>query len=186
MQALKKTAVELLALGALSVVLALGANAVRKTGSIKVTRNYFPKAVEAPSPPTTSAVTPKPKKLEHEYQEIDFAELVKVFNDPATAQGLNVLVDARKDDDYAEGHIPGATHCYPYEGGPCVQAVVDQASGAERVIVYCGGGDCEDSIYLCRELVAAGVPEDLLLLYPGGWTEWSGKEMPVEQGQAEP
>lgn len=125
------------------------------------------------------------KHIQHDYQEIDFGELVKVFQDPATAQGLNLFVDARKPDLYEEGHIPGAIQCDPYEPDDALNGIVARASGVERVIVYCGGGDCEDSIFMCRDLVEAGLPYDSLFLYPGGWKEWSTKQMPAQTGREE-
>ncbi len=210
MGSVKKTAVELLLLGGLSIVLALSVNAVRTSRSIKPSKNYFAKTASPPSgtqkmpalpsealalksperavdppvakPTASTGAAAKAKKLEHDYQEIDFDQMVKVFNDPATRQGLNVFVDARKHEDYDEGHIPGALHCNPYEVAETIDDVVARSSGVERVIVYCGGGDCEDSIFLCRELVEAGVPQDSIFLYPGGWKEWVDRDMPVEEG----
>lgn len=132
--------------------------------------------------PAKAATT---KHLQHEYQEIEFPEVLKVFHSPATAQGLNLFVDARKPDLYEEGHIPGAMRCDPYEPDDALNGIVARANGVERVIVYCGGGDCEDSIFLCRELIEAGLPYDSVFLYPGGWTEWSAKEMPAEVGGRE-
>ena len=58
--------------------------------------------------------------------------------------------------------------------------------GALKVIVYCGGGDCEDSVFMCRELLEADVPYDAIHLYVGGWEEWTAKGMPVEEGRQEP
>jgi len=146
-------------------------------------------AVSALNPtPSPTSTPPKPnvqskkKHLEHDYQEIQFEELVKVFRDPATSQGLNVFVDARKEDLYEEGHIPNALHCSPYETGEHLDEVVARSNGVERVIVYCGGGDCEDSIFLCRELIEAGVPYDLVFLYSGGWQEWTDNNLPVQSG----
>lgn len=131
------------------------------------------------------AQTDDTKQLQHDYQEIDFEELVKVFQNPATAQGLNLFVDARKPDLYEEGHIPGAVQCDPFEPDDALNDVISRASGVERVIVYCGGGDCEDSIFMCRELVDAGLPYDSIFLYPGGWKEWSSNEMPAQVGREE-
>lgn len=145
-----------------------------------------PTKVEPAAPALSKATvseTPKPaKKLEHPYQEIELDEVAKVFKDPGTKQGLNIFVDARKEDLFVEGHIPGAMHCDPYDATAHINAVIERANGVERVIVYCGGGDCEDSIFLCRELIDAGVSEDSVYLFPGGWKEWNAKQLPVETG----
>jgi rhodanese-related sulfurtransferase len=139
-------------------------------------------ATSVPPKPATGEAPKPPKKLEHPYQEIELDEVAKVFKDPGTKQGLNIFVDARKEDLYVEGHIPGAMHCDPYDAAAHVDAVLARTNGVERVIVYCGGGDCEDSIFLCRELIDAGVPEDSVFLFPGGWKEWNAKQLPVETG----
>lgn len=117
----------------------------------------------------------------HAFQEIDFAGAMEVLEDPSTEMGLNVFVDARSDDLFADGHIPGARQFYPYEPDRYIDNVLDLAMGAMKVVVYCGGGDCIDSILACRELRDAGVPEDALRLYEGGWAEWTAKGGPVER-----
>ena len=207
MNAIAKTSLELLVLGLLAIGLGFGANGVRGSGSIKPTKNYFDKGnpgtkakpdggalpANGPtpvatagaglsSPPPASSLTSKSgaaKHLQHDYREISFEEVVEVWNDPQTAQGLNIFVDARKADLFNEGHIPGAVHCDSYEPQGSIENVVARAGGVERVIVYCGGGDCEDSVFMCRELIEAGVPNETLFLYSGGWSEWTAKKMPV-------
>lgn len=214
MQSFKRAILDLGLLGILSIAIGFGVNAVRERGAIKPTKNYFEKTSQTrlrpkgeassatPNPPLPKQNkvanlpidVPKPPvvaqaelatHLQHDYQEINFGELVKVFQNPATAQGLNLFVDARKPDLYEEGHIPGAVQCDPYEPNDALEDVVARASGVERVIVYCGGGDCEDSIFMCRELVKAGLPYDSIFLYPGGWKEWSANQMPAQAGAQE-
>lgn len=202
---MKRIITDVLILGLLSIGLGFGANAVRGAKKLDPTKNYFEKSaaksVKAEIEPTAKHVAPtaqppaappaapkqatadKPvKKLEHPYQQISFDELAKVFKDPGTKQGLNIFVDARKEDLYAEGHIPGAMHCDPYQVNEHIDDVLDRANGVERVIVYCAGGDCEDSIFMCKELVNNGVPEEAVYLYEGGFKEWSAKNMPVDTG----
>lgn len=131
-------------------------------------------AINAPSGPT--------KHLDHKYQTISVDEAHEVLDDPKTAQGLNVFVDARDDEHFAEGHIPGAIHCSPYESQRCLDRVKNAAAGAEKVIVYCGGGDCEDSIFMSGQLEEVGVPEEAIYLFEGGWKEWSAKGLHTETG----
>ncbi len=213
MNAFSRTSFELLVLGLLGIGLGFGANAARETGSIHLTKNYFdkgspgtkakPDVVALPangpipvatagaplsSPPPGSSSTSKggaAKHLQHDYQEISFEEVVEIWKDLRTAQGLNIFVDARKADLFNEGHIPGAVHCDSYEPEGSIDNVVARAGGVERVIVYCGGGDCEDSVFMCRELIEAGVPNEALFLYAGGWSEWTAKRMPVSTASEE-
>lgn len=137
---------------------------------------------DASKPATESAKQASKKQLEHDYQTITVDEAHEVLDDPGTPQGLNIFVDARDDENFAEGHIPGAIQCFPYESHRCLDRVKNAADGAEKVIVYCGGGDCEDSIFMARELVEAGVPYEAIYLFEGGWKEWSARGLHTETG----
>ncbi len=102
---------------------------------------------------------------------------VKAFFDAKAA----MIVDAREPAEYAEGHIPGAINM-PYD-----QVVTDperlekfDAQG-KPIIVYCGGGTCELSMNLGYALVNAG--QKKVLVYMGGWPEWSTSGNPVAKGQ---
>jgi rhodanese-related sulfurtransferase len=53
---------------------------------------------------------------------------------------------------------------------------------AERMVVYCNGGDCEDSLFTAVTLKNAGIPGTNLWIYPGGLGEWSTNGLPVETG----
>jgi 3-mercaptopyruvate sulfurtransferase SseA len=48
-------------------------------------------------------------------------------------------------------------------------------------VIYCNGGTCEDSEYVATLLMSA-IPKEKLLVYGGGWTEWTTNSMPVEIG----
>lgn len=211
MSMVKQAFIELILLTVASVGVALAANQIRERKSIDLTKDYFDpgsgrahksagdvvpagKSVEVvkPAAPVTAPTKPaaadaakaeNKKHLEHDFQTITLEEVQKVFDDPQTKQGLNIFVDARDDEHFAEGHIPGAVQCFPYESQRCLKGVMAAAGGAEKVIVYCGGGDCEDSIFMCRELTEAGVPTEAVFLFEGGWKEWSASGMPTEGGK---
>jgi len=57
--------------------------------------------------------------------------------------GLNLFIDARDEEHYVEGHIPGAIQCDPYQIERYLQNTMDRVNGVERIIVYCNGGECE-------------------------------------------
>lgn len=101
---------------------------------------------------------------------------VKAFFDAKAA----TIVDARDPGEYAEGHVPGALNM-PYD-----QVVTDPErlekfdAGGKPIIVYCGGGTCELSMNLGFALVNAG--QKKVLVYMGGWPEWSTSGYPVAKG----
>ena len=54
---------------------------------------------------------------------------------------------------------------------------------ATKVVVYCAGGDCEDSEFAALALIEAGVPQERLFIYAGGMTEWATNGLPIELGE---
>ena len=195
MKTAKNTALEFALIGVVGVVIALIGNTVRARGAIDLSKNYFfIPPVEVDTAPATQGEasdaakandpeTTAPEQPKHSYKEVDFDAAQTILEDPNTAGGLNVFIDARGDDDYEEGHIPGALQCIPYEIDVYIDAITDNVLGAEKVIVYCGGGECEDSIYMCRELVEMGVPQEAIHLFPGGWSEWVERGGEIETGR---
>lgn len=201
MNALKKTTIEFLILGVAGLMIAFTANSVRAKNSIKINKNYFDIGLTVKTPTSStpedenSAIDSdtlsvendpiQPAHLQHPYQEITYDEVFELLNDPNTAMGLNVFVDARNDEQYNEGHIPGALQCDPYNVGLYIDNIIDYVAGAEKVVVYCGGGECEDSIFMCRELIEMDVPMEAIYLFVGGWKEWSDNGSPIETGSNE-
>lgn len=205
MQAVRKATVEVLVLGVLGAGLALTFNAVRGSSGLELTKNYFDKGSEraaqqraayeakqaalaigaaaervATDPVTTdSAPTDHP---DHEFQEVSFAEAVEIFKDPNTRLGVNVFVDARSGDDYEAGHIPGAILADHSRLEDYIDVVLDFAEGADKMIVYCNGGNCEDSVFLCAELLDFEIQWENIFLFADGWKAWTDGNMPVETG----
>lgn len=205
MRFIKNTAVETVVLVVMAFAVAAIANAVRGDGSIKWARNYFDKGrVRAEVPGDSSAKpvaehagaksessadhaddtssSPASPHPEHGYQEMTLEEVIAAFNDPNTELGLNLFVDARNDEAYAEGHIPRAIQVDHYQLENYIENALEFADVADQVIVYCNGGTCEDSIFVCGDLIGYGVPYEKVYLFAGGWKEWTRAEMPVAKG----
>lgn len=192
MKALKKTIVEFFLLGMVGLMIGFTANGLRAKNSLQFTKNYFdfgtvvtiPGHHEPGNTTTTSNDTTAEKSThpKHPYQEITHDEVLALLNDPNTELGLNVFVDARNENNYSEGHIPGSYQCDPYDIGSYIDGMIDHVLGAEKVVVYCGGGNCEDSIFMCRELLEMEVPMEAIYLFMGGWKEWVKNDSPIETG----
>lgn len=92
--------------------------------------------------------------------------------------GKIILIDARSEHPYEEGHIPGAINV-PYESfidyWDYLQAEVPMDA---NIIVYCTSYDCDLGESLARELLLAGYEN--IIQYRGGWDEWSEAGFPTE------
>lgn len=95
------------------------------------------------------------------------------------------FLDARRSEDFAAGHIKGAVSAPVWEAGlegrlTAFEAAVVPAPEAPLVL-YCSGGDCEDSHLLARRLVTLGYRN--LLIYRDGFPDWVAKGRPAHPGQ---
>lgn len=109
-------------------------------------------------------------------------QVVELFRDPRREQGLVVFIDARDDQHYAAGHIPGAWQFHHYHAEKYLPTVLPICLTALQVVVYCSGGECEDSEFAAIMLRDTGVPREALFVYPGGMNEWKANGLPVEAG----
>jgi rhodanese-related sulfurtransferase len=110
-------------------------------------------------------------------------QVYELYGDSRYGQGLVMFVDARQDPEYLEGHIPGAYLFDPYRADIHFGTVLMAGQNAEQIVIYCNGGDCEDSEHAALLLSQAGVPGPKLLVYSGGFEEWSTNGWPVEVGE---
>lgn len=99
--------------------------------------------------------------------------------------GLAVFIDARNAEQYAAGHIPGALHMPPeaFHGGQIPPAVADGSlPRGPRLVIYCGGGDCDASKLVAIRLQGFGY-SDVVVFQPG-WTGWTAAALPAATGEA--
>lgn len=159
------------------VAFAFLANQISPRG-LKLTRNY---SGTPPAQPSGESVEDRLKA--QRLHLIKRPEVEQLFHDPRREQNAILFIDARDEEDYQKGHIPGACEFFPYYPEKYLPTALPLCEIAEQIVVYCAGGDCEDSqaaaIYL-RDTV--GIPGDKLLVYGGGMTEWETNSLAVEIG----
>jgi rhodanese-related sulfurtransferase len=115
-------------------------------------------------------------------QTVGSNEVSQLFADPGRVQGLIVFVDARDDDHFMAGHLPGAWQFDRFRPEIHLPQVLPVCLAASKVVVYCAGGECEDSAFAAIQLRDAGVSQDALRVYLGGFTEWKALGLPIERG----
>ena len=115
-------------------------------------------------------------------QPLTQAQALAAFHDPQYASGGTIFVDARKDEEYLEGHVPGAWQLDHYHLDRYIDALLPVAHEALQVVVYCHGKDCNDSEAAALDLTGFGVDPARVAVYVGGWTAWTDAGLPVEKG----
>src|ERR1041385_6699341 len=192
---MRKVLVEALLVAITGAVLAFAANAFSSRG-LKLNRDYFRGAapIKAPTHQASSSVTTNnavtsaadetvARLRSKGLQVIDGEQAVSLFQDPRYEQGLIIFVDARKDDLYKAGHIPGAyqyDHIYPER---YLAALLPACNTAQQVVVYCDGGACELSEIAAEDLRGpVAVPNEKISVYAGGMHDWEKRKLPIETG----
>jgi rhodanese-related sulfurtransferase len=122
-----------------------------------------------PSPSSSPADLVKrfPPHPDKPYVEISGDDVVWLFGRGA------LILDARRTNVFEDGHIAGAKSFPVWESDidARVTALVGEARDASiPVVLYCSGGDCEDSHMLAVKLFGGGFNN--LLVYRDGWPDW--------------
>lgn len=123
------------------------------------------------APPAEPVPPPAPSLI----QEID-QETLKVI----AAVDPHLVLDARPEESYQDGHIPGAVSLPAYEFETHYPRVRTLLNPDMTVIVYCSSSSCQDADLLAQQLAAQGV--DNLLIFRAGYAEWKETGNPVATG----
>ena len=92
----------------------------------------------------------------------------------------SVFIDARKQHDYANSHIPGALNFYSEEFGIEEEKLITELFPFDTVIIaYCDGGECELSRRLAERLGEMGYTKARILV--AGWDGWKKAGYPIER-----
>jgi rhodanese-related sulfurtransferase len=192
---MKRLIPEALLVALAGVAIAFIANAVSPRG-LSLSRDYFYQnqaAATVVPAGTNSAHDPNPAVAHHTelaarlqskgMSLADSNQVITLFHDPRTEQGLVVFVDAREDATYQAGHIPGAYQLDYYHPDKFAPVVMPVCQSAQQIIVYCNGGNCTDSEMAATMLQGWGIPGPKLMVYEGGITEWTNNRLPIELGE---
>ena len=180
----------------LGAALAFAANALSPRG-LQLPRNYFPGSRPAEPPPVAGtnlasaavARTNSPLDLlaarlrANGLQLADSNQVTQLFRDPRREQDGVIFIDARDEEHYRAGHIPGAYHFDRFRPEQYLTNVLQVCLIAQQMVFYCNGGGCDDSEHAAIMLRdSIGIPKEKLFVYGGGMTEWATNGLPVELG----
>ncbi|MGA9780273.1 MAG: rhodanese-like domain-containing protein [Limisphaerales bacterium] len=179
-------------------IFAFAANRISPRG-LSLARNYFPtgtndamRAGANANPPetapgTNSTILSSPPSLAAQkrpqaLQVVDKLRAMELFHNSHLKAGAIVFVDARDEEHYLAGHVPGAYEFDPYHPEKYFPVVLPACQAAEQIVVYCNGGDCDDSKTAALLLRDVGIANRKIFIYGGGITEWTSNHQPVEVG----
>ncbi|HEX3581261.1 MAG TPA: rhodanese-like domain-containing protein [Thermoanaerobaculia bacterium] len=139
-----------------------------------------PLPVPAPAPkPDLSKFTPHPDKA---YTEL-------AYDDVAALHAAGALfLDARRTSVYEQGHIAGARSFSVWESDidDKVNKLFTERSSetdqAKPIVVYCSGGECEDSHMLAQKLW--GIQFNNVYVYKDGFPDWQKHGAAIHTGSA--
>ncbi|MAW61755.1 MAG: hypothetical protein CMJ94_13115 [Planctomycetes bacterium] len=168
---------EVLLLAVASLGVALLVNTARGTSGLDLGKDYFPASTRAAQQAEENAGAAQNQegsssKPQHGFQAFQLED-AQAYQPYAAARDGVVFLDARSRKLYEAGHIPGARLCHHYRQDEYLPGLLDELRAADVVVIYCAGGDCEDSIQLATDLVFQyALPQELLAIYEGGYEEW--------------
>jgi rhodanese-related sulfurtransferase len=92
--------------------------------------------------------------------------------------GNVTFVDARSQDDYKDGHIPGAVSLPLGQFDKQIESFLNQNSPDTRIVTYCSGRTCEDSHNLARLLSDVGFTH--VSVFIDGLPGWEAQGFAIE------
>jgi rhodanese-related sulfurtransferase len=149
-----------------------------------------PKTKTPIAPATTTAPTPHSPlpTPTHEFTVHPDKPYIEIaFNDVKSLHDKNALfLDARRTSVYEQGHIAGARSYSVWESdidekvNKLFNERSDPAAQALPIVVYCSGGDCEDSHMLAQKLW--GIQFNNVYVYKDGFPDWQQHGAPIHTG----
>jgi rhodanese-related sulfurtransferase len=94
-----------------------------------------------------------------------------------------LFLDARRTSVYADGHVRGARSFPVWESDidSRVKALYEEGLDQNApIVIYCSGGDCEDSHMLAQKLYMVGFND--LLVDRDGFPAWEKRGLPITKG----
>jgi rhodanese-related sulfurtransferase len=144
-----------------------------------------PGATQAPSPTTPVPAPASGTASSKSFAPHPNSASVEISTDDAEALHTQqrLFLDARRSTVYADGHISGARSFPVWESDIAdrVKAFFDEGPDQNApIVIYCSGGDCEDSHMLAEKLYMVGF--NALFVYKDGFPGWQKRGLPVTKG----
>lgn len=113
------------------------------------------------------------EQQEEKWETVTAADVMEHIN-----SGTAIIIDARDPNEYEAGHIPGSLNLSETQFIDTFQELGDSLPREIPLIVYCQGGDCDQSHAVLDQLSEFGF--EMLMIYNEGWNEWKETGYPTE------
>lgn len=128
----------------------------------------------------SESINPSINKALGEIVSISSEDLIRYHE-----AGKATFVDARREEEYAEGHLSGAVNIPSINKEMYLDRVFAQLPPNGLIIIYCEGNDCASSSDVFEFLVLNGFNINNLRIYQPGWEKLGEmEEIPVEYGSS--
>ena len=133
----------------------------------------------AKSPPPQKVTPAPPQKVDlSKFKPHEQQAYIEIHGDDVAAlhDAGALFLDARRTSVYEQGHIAGARPISVWDAdkGDKVNALFSERSDPSEqnlpIVIYCSGGDCEDSHMLAQKLW--GVQFNNVYVYKDGYPDW--------------
>ena len=65
-----------------------------------------------------------------------------------------------------------------------IPEIIQRLSKAMVIVIYCNGGECEDSFFLANDLIYEhNIDPDVIHIFKGGMNEWRKAQLPIRLGE---
>ncbi len=156
---------EIIILVGVSVALALVVNYLSPNGIALV--GQWDTAIGVISADPIGAAEGKPEEID------SVARAIEIFD-----KGDVLIVDARSQEDYKSGHIPGAISLPVGQFDEQIESFLNRYPPDQPIVTYCSGRTCEDSHHLARLLSDFGFND--VRIFIDGFPGWQAEGYPIE------
>lgn len=143
------------------------------------------KPAVAPMPEPSAPATAEKFDVEKEVLSPDLVAkghiTVKQANDLFNRNPPAAFIDARRKEEYQAGHIDRAFRVTLAAFSGKTPRLLDLIDRAEPVVVYCVGGNCDESEAVAKQLSLMGYAK--VYVMHEGYSAWAGTGYPIEIGE---
>lgn len=133
------------------------------------TSKKSPKQIAPTVDKPTTVINNQAEVSSNKPRAVTYEQVVRLNADESV-----LFFDARNEHEFSEGTIPRAKNIYAMDFEKHIPYILGLPDKNVRIVVFCGGGDCDLSHELSDKLIQFRFTR--VFIYLGGYTEWKAKQ----------